>query len=368
MKKNLGRFIVFLLVCFGTLVQASTYEWDLDVAKKEAYVHEAVYFEYRCRFSDTSELYVIEFNPVAENENYRIKLLSESEKILDNKRENSFRFVLFVKKSGHFSLEPKALMKKTNKDSIENTVLGRDNRSYEEYSIKELVLPKIDLEIKASGEVLVGNFHLEQHTDQNKIKAYEPYHMELVISGKGNFDALAPFDFTLEGVKVFKEQPIEEIKLTKEGYEGKWSQKFAFVSDHGFTIAPQTLSYFNVVTKQREDLKSKAQEVVVEQNSFTPQELLDHSAHKSVVWKKEYLYYILTFFAGLLVGRVSLKTKRRGESKKDPFCKKLKDVKNLKQLSVLLILEDETKYAEVLRKIETQEIKSVQGALKLICA
>ena len=74
MKLNLGRFI--LLFLFTTLSQASEYEWHVQVNKKEAHVNEAIHLHYSCDYSDSAELYVIEFNPTIDNKNYKIEILS----------------------------------------------------------------------------------------------------------------------------------------------------------------------------------------------------------------------------------------------------------------------------------------------------
>ncbi len=87
MRKNLGRFFIIFLLLFSSNVFASTYAWSASVDKKSAYVNEAIFLKYMCSFSDRSELYSIDFNPVGEHENYTIKPLREQESIVDGKRK-----------------------------------------------------------------------------------------------------------------------------------------------------------------------------------------------------------------------------------------------------------------------------------------
>ena len=73
MKRSLGSSLSIFLLFFTLNLSASTYEWSATANKKSAFVNEAILLKYVCKFSDRSELYTIDFNPVGENENYRIK-------------------------------------------------------------------------------------------------------------------------------------------------------------------------------------------------------------------------------------------------------------------------------------------------------
>ncbi|MCK4875087.1 MAG: hypothetical protein KAS26_04485, partial [Sulfurimonas sp.] len=127
MKNSLGRAFLILLTLLHVEIFASTYEWSVKANKTTAYVNEAIHLTYTCKFSDRGELYTIDFNPKKENENYTLHILSESERIIDNKRINSYEFVVFAKKAKEMNFQFDTTMKKTTKESIESTVIGRDN-------------------------------------------------------------------------------------------------------------------------------------------------------------------------------------------------------------------------------------------------
>ncbi|WP_304546522.1 hypothetical protein [Sulfurimonas microaerophilic] len=366
MKKNLGRVLILFFLLSAAL-KASTYTWNLELDKKDVVTNEAVYFKYECVFSDKSELYVIEFNPVTDNENYTVKLLSETENIVENHRVNSFEFVLYVKKGGKFSLNLEARMKKTNKDSIENTVLGRDNAVYEEYSIKTLPLEPIVLDVKDVNQALVGNFSLKVNQDEPKVSQFEPYHLEILISGEGNFEKLQPFSFEIKGVKIFQEEPELNVKLTKNGYEGTWSQKFAFVGEKGFSIPMKQLHYYDLKSAALKTLQIQETQIDVKKSSFQKEELLDTPKENKIELKKEYLYYFLTFIAGFLVAKIKFKRDKEAGKKELGLCAKISKLKSLKELSVVLVLEDEKRYKEIIEKIEKNEFKDISKVKKLIC-
>jgi hypothetical protein len=134
MRNNLGKIVLISLIFLHLNAFASTYKWSVESNKNVAMINEAVYIKYVCEYSDAAGLYVIEFNPVVDNEQYRIEILSEKERIIEGKKINTYEFIVYFKKAGKIELALDTTMKKTNKDSIQNTVLGRDNAYYEEFS------------------------------------------------------------------------------------------------------------------------------------------------------------------------------------------------------------------------------------------
>lgn len=364
MRKGLGSILVllFLTVC----INASTYEWNMEMNKTTAVTNEAIYLKYTCTFSDESELYVIEFNPVVDNDEYTIELLSEDEKILDKHRVNTYEFVLFVKKAGLFTLALDTLMKKTNKDSIENTVLGRDNADYEEYS-KELVKQKeIKLDIKDAKSTLVGTFTLDVKKDEEGVKEFEPYHMEILIRGRGSFKEIKRFVFDIDGVKVFQEDPKMDIKLTKNGYEGLWSQKFAFVADKNFTIPSIELNYFDLTSHSVRELKFQELKVDVKKNEYAKEELLDKE-EDGFELKKEYIYYLLIFIAGYLFSKIEFKRFFKINEDEDDFCLKLKQVTSKNELAILLASHDAKKFDSFISFLETSKKVNINKIINEIC-
>lgn len=363
MKKNLGKaFVVFLLFVSLELF-ASTYRWTAEINKKTAYVNEAIHLKYTCEFSDKSELYTIDFNPVGDNEKYSLKLLAESEKIINNKRVNVYEFVAFVKEAGTMIFDFNMIMKKTTQESIDSTIGGRDNdREIEEFSQRVMKQKSLVVDIKETLTLLVGNFFLNVNADAPQVKAYEPFHMEVSINGIGNIDALKGFKFDIENVKVFSSVPKKEIILTKEGYSGKWSQKFVFVSDEDFVIPEIALEYFNIELTQVKILQTQAIKVEVEK-AYVKEELLDVTG-ETFQFSYTYFYYLLTFIAGFLVAKIKIKTKPKKENVDKKFLQKVANSKSLKELAIVLTLENARKYNELILEIERKESQSLKSLKK----
>jgi hypothetical protein len=363
MKKNHIR-IFLLLMALQMQLFASTYEWSANANKTQAYVNEAIHLEYTCTFSDTAELFAIDFNPVTENEKYTLKLLSKKEKLLEGKKVNSYEFIAFVHQSSEMHFTFDVSMKKTNRDSIENTVIGRDNGEYTEYITTILKQKELLVNVLEHNATLTGNLELQVIKDAPNIKAYEPYHMEIQLSGKANFDKISPFVFEIEGVKIFSQKPELNVKLTKDGYEGIWSQKFAFVGTKDFVIPEIEREYFDLKSKTIKVLTADKIETQVA-SAYSKEELLDEDS-ETFVFHEEYLYYALTFLAGFLLAKIKIKSVKKIPTDRDMFAAKIQNATSLEALCMILALQDAKKYEYLILKIETKELTSLKEAKKLI--
>ncbi|QOY55374.1 BatD family protein [Candidatus Sulfurimonas marisnigri] len=364
MKISLGRVLLTLLIFLHVELFASTYEWSATANKSKAYVNEAIHLSYTCRFSDAAELYSIEFNPDGEYENYTIKLLTKSEKLINNKKVNSYEFVAFIKKSVDVNFAFDTVMKKTNEDSIKNTVLGRDNASYEEFTKIKIKQKNLHVEVVQTDIALVGSLAIELKKDTLHVKAYEPYHMEIIIKGEGNLDEIKPIEFKIDKVKVFAGKVIRDIKLTKDGYIGVWSQKFAFVGNEEFVIPALNINYVNLKLKKEDVLVVDAIKVEVEKG-FKREELLDKIDEDFKI-NYEYFYYIFAFVLGFLISKIKLKKPKKQMLEDEEFKEKIKNIDSLGELSVVLALKDRKKYEKLILDIETKKATNINKIKKEI--
>ncbi len=362
MKNSLGRSILIFLILLHVELFASTYEWSVKADKTHAYVNEAIHLTYVCQFSDRAELYAIDFNPKKDNEEYLLQILSESEKIVDNKRVNSYEFIVFIKKAKKMIFEFETTMKKTTKESIENTVIGRDNKEYEDFTLKKIRQKAIEVEVEASPKEIVGDFTIEVQKDKQEVKEYEPYHMQISIKGNGDFKAIKPIEFKIEGVKVFAGNVIQDTNLDKNGYSGVWSQKFAFVGSNDFEIPQIKIEYFNLKKKDIKELVSELVKVNVVKG-YVKKDLLDEVDDGFEI-NYEYFYYLLTFIAGYLLAKVKVKNYKSNTP--DIFLNKIENAKSMDELLMILALDGSSKYKEIISDIETKKLTSLKSAKNMI--
>lgn len=365
MKKSLGRIFLTFFIVFNAELFASTYTWSAAADKTTAYLYEAIHLKYVCSFSDASELYSIEFNPAGEYEKFTLKNLSQSEHIVEGKRVNSYEFVAFAKEAGDIEFVFEAVMKKTTKESIENTVLGRDNVQKEDFAKEAFRQKPIRVTVKETNSSLVGSFTIQEKKREPEVKAYEPYHMEIIIKGVGNFDVIKPLEFNIEGVKVFTGEVVKDYVLKEDGLHGEWSQKFAFVGERDFTIPEIEIAYFDLKETKLGNLVIDATDVGVEAG-FNKEELLDKEPKESFEFDFSYIYYLLAFIAGLLLCKVEFKKRALKQNSDEEFRQKVEDAKSTDELMILLVLKDAKKYEKIISEIETKKTASLKSAKRLI--
>ena len=102
--------------------------------------------------------------------------------------------------------------------------------------------------------------------------------------------------------------------------------------------------------------------------AFKKEELLDE-VDEDIKINIQYIYYILTFIAGFLVAKIKFKTVKI-DSKEKLFIEKVKNTKSINELSMLLILNNEKKFNEILLELDSTELSSLdktkRKVLKLI--
>jgi hypothetical protein len=365
MKKNRGRNLLFILFFFySSVLLGSEYKWSAQVDKTKAMTHEAIYLEYICEFEDRGELYTIDFDPVDNNELYDLRLLSEDVSFKDGKRRNLYQYVAFVKKAQKVDFAFDMVMKKTTQDSIDNTIIGRDNAQFVDYTSKHMRQKVLRVDVEDAKSELVGSFEIERELSAPQVKAYEPFHLTLTLKGNGNLQDIKPFEISIEGVKVFAQEPEVDISLNKEGYIGSYRQKFAFVSEKNFTIPAVEIEYFDLHTQKKKRLTLEALDVEVLEG-YKQEELLDTPQDESQTqWKNEYLYYFLTFLAGYLVAQIKFTKAKELQTKETLLIQKVNEAKDIDTILFLLALENNVKFEALIKKIEAKEVTVLKNIQK----
>lgn len=370
MKSNRGKGIL-LLWCFvtGALFGASDYSWSVNLSSASIHQNEAVEIHYTCRFKDQGGLYSIEMDPKAETPHYSLHVLSEKEQIRDGIRTNEYRYVLVGKDVGNAIFEPTALMRKTTRASIEETVIGRDNIEELVFTDTKVMLPKVELAVTPTRSAYSGKFSLDMKISSLDVKAYEPVHVTVRIEGEGNLDALKPVAFEIDGVEQFMEAPEPNYHLGAHGFRGTWVQRFALVSGKDFTIPELKLHYFDLDEKREKTVGTEAVQIAVAA-AVQKEELLDSDESAPWQWQWSYLFYLLTFITGFVIG----KWLRFGPSEKaqpNTFEAKIEACENVKQLLTLLVLTDASRFHMLIAELEEKSTsleRAKQEVLKVLHA
>jgi len=364
MRPNRGRFLGLILLLASVLLFADEpYVWTLKTTKSSVYVNEAVEIEYTCSFQDQAYLHVIEFTPKDETADYRLLPLGVIEKTRDGRRSDTYRYVLFPKQAGQKVFAFSALMRKTTQASIENSVIGRDNVEDYSFSDTEVNLPSVQLAVLGHQERLTGRFTLAVTLDKNEVKAYEPVHLDIQVSGEGDFDQMQDFQLMIDGVKVFSELGEKHYTLTKTGFKGTWEQKFSLVGAADFNIKPIELSYFDIAKKERVLLRSETFNVTV-QEAYSKEELLDDVEDESSSWWSWwYLNYLFTFLTGVAACWYLSKVEWRPKQVKG-FEAEVEACISINSLLTKLVIQEDLRYEAIIEKYEALGKKASLSVLK----
>ena len=320
-----------------------------------------------CEFSDASELYTIDFNPVQDNERFSIKLLKESQVLKDSKRVDTYEYIAYVKKAGPISFDFDIVMKETTQESINSVIRGHyDDSKSESFISTPIKQVPLSLNVKDTSSKLVGEFTLKVKQDIPKTTAYQPYHLELQIQGVGNFSNLDSVRFTIDGVKIFTQGVVLKTDFTQDGEQGVWNQKFSFVSEKSFVIPEVSIEYFNLKTDMLERLTFDRVNVKVDKSAYKKEDLLDIEEKKDSLYKPEYFYYLLLFLVGFFVAKIKLNIFKPQRTEEELFVKSIKETTSLEKLCFLLVNKDVEKYKELISKIESKELTSLKKAKNIV--
>ena len=353
--KHVPGKLALLLVLLCTALAAAPYEWSVSSSKSGLYANEALSVTYRCRFEDSGSNYVIDFDPLKSAGPYTMHSLSENEQIVDGKRINEYRYVLFPHEAGELTLSYEALMRRTTKESIENTVLGRDNMEDFDFTDTVATLPTVKVDVKPASGRLTGSFSMSMEIDKRPLKAYEPLHLSVSIEGEGNFEAIAPLQLAIEGVEVFAEAPQKEYRLEENGYRGRYVQQFALVAKEDFAIPPFAIDYFDLSARQPATLKTEAHTISVTP-AYSPEELLDEEGEEEAggfVWEWVYLNYLLVFITGVGVGRW-LRRKKSEEEALPEWMEQVNGAEDVRSLLMLLVVHGDKRCEGVIESMEKE--------------
>lgn len=365
MRLNLGSVLgVILLLMASALNADEPYRWSLKSNKSSAYINEAIAVEYTCDFQDQANLHVIELNIAGENDEYRLLSRGVVETVRDGKRSDTYRYLLFPKKAGQKEFKFNVLMRKTTKDSIEHSVIGRDNVEDYSFSDTEVKLPLLRLDVLGHQEKMTGKFSLDVKLDKGEVKAYEPVHLDVKVRGEGNFDQMEDLVLKVDGVKIFSEPGEKHYNLTGEGYKGEWEQKFSLVANEDFVIEPIELAYFDIEKKKRVVLRSERFSIKVREG-YKTEELLDdvESDDGETWWSWSYLNYLLTFLTGVLLGRYSLRFKGVKKSAAG-LVEEIEACSSVNMVLTKLVMNGDTRFSPLIQKYESIGDKASLSALK----
>ncbi|HFB54007.1 MAG TPA: oxygen-tolerance protein [Sulfurimonas autotrophica] len=157
-----------------------------------------------------------------------------------------------------------------------------------------------------NGAKIVGDFTISAKADKTEITSNEAVNVTVTVKGNGNLEDIGSFKPYIDGVNVFDE------KVEVKG--NTLTQKLAFVSDKDFTIPPFKLAFYNLKTKQVQQIKTEPIHIKVKGSTQTNSSLNIKKEEPQLTVKKakeqsvesssnvNFLWIVVAFVVGLVLG------------------------------------------------------------------
>jgi len=254
---------------------------------------------------------------------------------------NKLKFVFTAQKSGDLTIDPAHI--KVGEMAYGNDAWG-NLRRITRYKTLFADTLKIKVNPLPKGVENVGNFKFKVAVDKNKSNEKDAINLTVTVSGEGNIADIPVFNVPLDSVLVYDEKPKKEHAYKNGKYRGTFSQKFAIVSDHNYTIPALSFSYYSLSKRKKITLKSKpirieikptstasiVKNVHVEKIQMTQDKAQAMPAATSRSWLELFIMLFIGIFLGFISKNISWSSKKSLKKEKT-FKLKLSDEKSLLQ-------------------------------------
>ena len=104
-------------------------------------------------------------------------------------------------------------------------------------------------------------------------------------------------------------------------------------------------------------MSAKALHVEIKKG-YKKENLLDREDKKTIKINYEFIYYILFFLFGYLLSKIKFKKHIKKMTKDEELLYKISKSKNMDEVIIRLLLNDEDKHKTLIEKIENKELKT----------
>jgi len=213
-------------------------------------------------------------------------------------------YKLVAQREGNLTIQPAQLRIATRANQRDMWGSFMPQVKWKSYYSNEV---KIHAKPLPYGAKLVGNFTISAKADKMAITSNEAVNVTVTVKGDGNLEDIGSFKPYIDGVNVFDEKV--------EVHGNTLTQKLAFVSDKDFTIPPFKLSFYNLKTKQLQEIKTKSIHIKVKGSAKASSSLNIQKEEPQLTVKKaenqtasadvksfNYIWLLLAFVLGIVVG------------------------------------------------------------------
>lgn len=317
--------------------------FTLEADKKEVYMGEPVNITFTFKKHIDVELAEANFNSPTFHDFWAKPTEKEPSTLDGDYVVYKIRYLLFPQKSGKINIESARM------DAGMMQKRTRDLFSFERVKWKSVFSNELSIDVKPlpAGVNIYGNFELNAEIDKNSTKLNEPVNLTISLKGVGNIDDIEDFKLEIPNALVYADKPQKKIYTNNTNELGKFTQKFAIVSDRNFTIPSLSFTFFDSNEKKTRTLTTPTYEIAVEggivrtqtaklEKKTTDTDTAEPQVIYSEVSKSQLVLYAFGgFLAGIALSFLVFMIQRPKQHTKDhetPLITKLKKSKSNKEL------------------------------------
>jgi hypothetical protein len=364
-KHNLGKLLclVLLFVTLLSSLNASDFDYHVEVDKINPYLKEAVLLTFDVNQSNHDMVLLFDFD-LKKSETYTFQRVDIQEKDAYHNMQIRYTYLLYPLKKGTINIAFILKQKATTDESVAYSFSGdRDNVKGLVTKDTDILVPPLHLDVKALPKEtqLVGYFTLEYRIKTHKAKAYEPLPLEITLHGKGYPPLLPNLLAKTPSFTSFTEKPLVKSHATMQGTNSTVTYPMALSHDKSFTLKPLFIKAFNP-QEQKSYLLTVPQQIFHIAPIPTAQLLdpVDMPSSTAIDWSwlEHLLEYLLIFGAGYFTAILSQKYLFLGGYKKsittpNPLTQKIKQSSNHKALLQLLLAQDSPEFTSTIERLES---------------
>ena len=251
MNKNLGKFFFLFFLCFS-LLQAESFVYDIHLSKQEVYDKESLLLSVDINQTDPDPVLLFKFT-VKASDSYMITQIDASHDYTPHHTDEHYLYLVNPLKSGEIHIGFDLTKRVTNDDKLSYFFSGdRDDFKKLETTDYVIDVPPLALKVKPlpANIAIIGDFTLSTEIKTNKVEAYVPIPMKIILEGKGYpplFKEIIPKELNLT---VFRQKPIINKKVTRQGIYYKIIYTLALSSSKSFTLPDIVFKAFDPKTEK----------------------------------------------------------------------------------------------------------------------
>ncbi len=315
-------------------------DFRMSADKRSAYLGEPIKITFR--FSYPIDLQVAEANfaPPTFHDFWVKPGRSVPDTIQKGRHIYRLEYLITPQKAGDIEIEPARMDIGILRTKQRNTL------RFERVKWKSIFSNPLRLRIEPlpGGTTLFGHYTLTAAVDRNRTRADRPVNLTLTVKGSGNLEEIPDFDLNGTDALVYSDKPKISTRFKEGRNEGSFTQKFALLSEHNYTIPALSLTYFDSDAKAIHTIRTAPIPITVEGESPASGARLEKAHSVSlplpslsasrIVW---IVAAIGGFVAGIAATLLWMGRRRRKAAPKRALTERIRKARDDKTLLALLL-------------------------------